>query len=263
MLVNQIDSEHAFRPCRFSLSLTGPLESADRMCKYELWVPIERIPVHYIINHYVFICMVCCLDCTLPFWLAPDDMANRTMTVLTLYLLLVTYKYTMQENLPVLPYTTALDRYILLNFFHLAATLLAVRLAGDPNNNNNNADGAIASSDLAQRAIVALAGAIHLYCLFEWHRAKAKRLLCVSGAGVIDPVMQGLLRSHGLELNALGLVKDRALYQSLLSSGKLRGGGVVDGSGGGGEGMAPHSTPTRRPVARPGVRYPSRGGKRC
>ena len=66
VLVNQIDSEYSFRPCRFSLSLTGPLESADRMCKYELWVPCERDPLHYLLNHYVFIGMIACMDCTPP-----------------------------------------------------------------------------------------------------------------------------------------------------------------------------------------------------
>lgn len=48
------------------------------------------------------------------------------MTVLTLYLLLVTYKYAVSGALPVLPYNTALDRYILWMFFILAVSLLAL-----------------------------------------------------------------------------------------------------------------------------------------
>jgi hypothetical protein len=70
--------------------------------------------------------VVCTLDCTLPFWLPVEDISNRMMTVLTLYLLLVTYKYAVSGALPVLPYNTALDRYILWMFFILAVSLLAL-----------------------------------------------------------------------------------------------------------------------------------------
>ena len=55
VLVQQIDAEYTFRPCRYSLSLTGDLESADKMNKYELWIPVERNAMHYLTNHYFFI----------------------------------------------------------------------------------------------------------------------------------------------------------------------------------------------------------------
>mmetsp|Transcript_8692 Transcript_8692/g.16831 ORF Transcript_8692/g.16831 Transcript_8692/m.16831 type:complete len:415 (+) Transcript_8692:94-1338(+) len=208
ILVNQIDSEHTFRPCRFSLCLTGVLESADTMCKYELWVPVERNPIHYVTNHYLFIFLVCTLDCTLPYCLPIDDISNRVMTVLTLYLLLVTYKYAVSGALPVLPYNTALDRYILWMFFITSLSLGSLFFVHD----NHKANARM------QRWLVGISLVVHGIVFMEVHAAKRTRLLCVSRAGTIDPVMKNLLLMNGVALNAMGLVADPEKYHDLLSS---------------------------------------------
>jgi hypothetical protein len=208
ILANQIDAEHIFRPCRYSRSVTGPLESSERMCKYELWVPVERDWTHYVINHYFFTLMVCFLTCAVPFWLPLADLSNRVMTVLTLHLLLVTYKYAVSGALPVLPYNTALDRYILWNFFLGFSSLVGLFFVHEDNHRNFQ----------VQLALGVLAAAVHIYVVVEIFLARRTRLSSISSAGLIDPAMTALLRVNGVELNESGLVADRPKYTALQQS---------------------------------------------
>ncbi len=148
VLVNQIDSEFIFRPCRFNLCSTGELESADRMCKYNLVIPVERRWKHVLINDYTFIFLVCFLNTTLPFCLPVTDLANRIMFILTLYLLLVTYKFNIGKTLPTLEYPTALDRYVYWSF--IVRLCLYIRT---PENNSNASTRCSLTRSLARFAV--------------------------------------------------------------------------------------------------------------
>ena len=205
VMVNQVEAVVKFRPLRYSLSLTGTLESRSTMCKYTIWVPTERDASHYVLNHYFFGILVSVLGCTVPFNINVDDISGRLTMLVELYLLIVTYKYAVSGELPVLPYNTALDRYLLYSFIFITIALEGIGFC------NSQAD-----SDRLQLVLIVISVCAHLYFAIEVCVSVQSRLQCISKHGKIDENMCALMQQNGIELNAEGLVTDPEKYRRLL-----------------------------------------------
>jgi len=162
--------------------------------QYHLYLPVERDSTHYVMNQYFFILMVLLLDCVVPHLLDASELANRTMMVLTLYLLLVTYKLAVSAELPVLPYNTALDRYMLFGFFFLTTHTLSFAVIP------------IGFDLQLQLFMCTLFFLVHAYLLREISRERKTKLKSIANAGSIDKNLMSLLDEAGIPISEDGYV---------------------------------------------------------
>ncbi len=78
--------------------------------------------------------------------------------------------------------------------------------------------GGRAADSWVQISLLCFAVIFHIITFWKVKHRGRSRLKCISESGVIDPTMQALLADQSLDLNSLGLVRDRAKYASLLHS---------------------------------------------
>mmetsp|Transcript_38 Transcript_38/g.64 ORF Transcript_38/g.64 Transcript_38/m.64 type:complete len:576 (+) Transcript_38:39-1766(+) len=77
----------------------------------------ERQPKYYIWNHMVIMMIIVMLNGISFVFDAKDGNGDRMQTNITLLLTAVAFKYSVADSLPVLPYLTYLDKFVLASFF--------------------------------------------------------------------------------------------------------------------------------------------------
>ena len=85
------------------------------LSNFDILIHLRRDPTFYFWN-IIFVLFFITLASALAFLVEPREVADRATVSLTLLLVSVGYKYIMNSWLPVKPYLTFLDKYILLSF---------------------------------------------------------------------------------------------------------------------------------------------------
>ena len=71
------------------------------------------------LNHYLFVALTNFLAIIVPFSLPAKDTGDKIEHTLSIYLLLVAYKFATASELPVVAYHTLFDKYMLWTFCSL------------------------------------------------------------------------------------------------------------------------------------------------
>eukprot|EP00929_Paragymnodinium_shiwhaense_P041997 TRINITY_DN2180_c0_g3_i1.p1 TRINITY_DN2180_c0_g3~~TRINITY_DN2180_c0_g3_i1.p1 ORF type:complete len:450 (+),score=70.40 TRINITY_DN2180_c0_g3_i1:108-1457(+) len=220
IILEQFDNTYAFRPLRYYLHQSGFLEDVDKSSKYTLVVPVVRDSRYFIQNQYLFVFLVFVMCDTLPYCLAMNDIVGKLTVVLTLYLLLVAYKFAIQAELPKLPYNTMFDSYIMFVFINISFTLIGLGFISAYSPLDGEEEGDTTRRDWTHylsRGMGVLALVMHIYFVVAAWLGKRSQLDIVKSTGQIDQPLVDLLASAGVDV-VDGVVKNIARYEQLLSA---------------------------------------------
>eukprot|EP00929_Paragymnodinium_shiwhaense_P080203 TRINITY_DN41815_c0_g1_i1.p1 TRINITY_DN41815_c0_g1~~TRINITY_DN41815_c0_g1_i1.p1 ORF type:complete len:474 (+),score=63.36 TRINITY_DN41815_c0_g1_i1:133-1422(+) len=219
MILKQNDNTYAFRPLRFFTHQSTFLEDAEKVGKYTLVIPVVRDYQHFINNQYLFVFLNIIMNDTLPYCVPVQQTSSKLAVNLTLYLLLVAYKFAIQAELPKLPYNTCFDAYLMFAFLNMTLTLLGIGFIGA---RGLDADAGDAVEDMKlytwwfSKGMGVVAVLSHLYFGVDaWlHSRRCLDILKVTGQ--LDEPLVELLSSAGINFKD-GLVSNIGRYQELLS----------------------------------------------
>eukprot|EP00929_Paragymnodinium_shiwhaense_P041999 TRINITY_DN2180_c0_g5_i1.p1 TRINITY_DN2180_c0_g5~~TRINITY_DN2180_c0_g5_i1.p1 ORF type:complete len:442 (+),score=77.22 TRINITY_DN2180_c0_g5_i1:176-1501(+) len=221
IILAQFDNTYSFRPLRYYLHQSGFLEDVEKSAKYTLVIPVVRDSTYFIQNQYLFVFLVFVMNDTLPYCLEMNDTVGKQMLILTLYLLLVAYKFAIQAELPKLPYNTFFDSYIMFVFINISLTLMGIgTIAAHTPRAADHGEGDTSRADLTSafsRGMGILAVLVHAYYIAAACIGKRTQLKIVRDTGEIDLPLVELLADAGVEV-VDGVVQDMGRYDALLQA---------------------------------------------
>eukprot|EP00392_Amoebophrya_sp_AT5.2_P007015 g7027.t1 len=113
----------------YPLSWLASMPSGAKYSRFHLVLQMECVPTFYVLNvHFILFCLVALAFST--FLVSPDDVGTRMQVLLTLVLSLAAYKVSLNSWMPIKPYVTRLDVYVLLAFAITSAMGADVMLVG-------------------------------------------------------------------------------------------------------------------------------------
>jgi hypothetical protein len=226
MIAPQISDQYAFRPCRYNLTHTTRLESAQARSEYMLSIVAQRQFGYFLLNHYLFLFLLLVLS--FAFFVIPEeDYPNRLTINLTLFLIAVAFKYSVSDGLPKIAYATAFDQYMLLCFLFLmldpviwspifvvsggktlawaekAEVEATLAILGEWNTNL-----------LFFKVACLVIGHAYLYRSARHH--VANMAATISRIGKLDDALVALLRNNGVVIRPDGTVANMQAYNRLI-----------------------------------------------
>mmetsp|Transcript_48877 Transcript_48877/g.96708 ORF Transcript_48877/g.96708 Transcript_48877/m.96708 type:complete len:435 (-) Transcript_48877:186-1490(-) len=206
IILAQADAEYDFRPVRFRLSATGPLEGSGRhqspVSRFMFTIPIERDPGNQFFTSLVVLSIASMSFSS--FALPLNAMADRLSLPLNILVVLVAFKYSISTSLPSVPYLTLLDKYM----YAIGAFVFACFMAAGA----NSFLGASPKADGVALVLLGIGlGAINLKFWNLSLSAQKKGSAKIGAMGEIDEEMNRLLAENGIMLNSFGSIEESHL----------------------------------------------------
>ncbi|KAG8459973.1 hypothetical protein KFE25_011022 [Diacronema lutheri] len=223
MIASQISDEYEFRPLRYSLSVTSRLESPEPRCEYMISIPASRKSGYYLSNHYFFVLLMFFFSFTF-FVLPVDDIANRIMNNMTIFLINVAFKFSVSATLPKIGYQTAFDKYLAFSFVYL---LLDPAIWSIIYVLENSSAADIGPAEVARLWVknnwmaigkVGLMFAGHAKLYYDYLVDHGKRSSTFAQMGKMDDALVKILTEQGIRFKPDGTVGNMVQYLQLIDS---------------------------------------------
>ena len=227
----QVDAEWYHRPVRYRISRTANIEGSTVFPKYVIIIPCERNSRYYLNNIYVIPFFILLMS-TGVFAVPLENKGERLTLTATVFLVLVAYKFSINEQLPNVPYYTQLDRYMTFSMLCIFMTYMIDIYPHTPQ-----------TQRLWIIATIVLIIFSHLYFIYEVRHHATKSMRAIRGSdirfytvrqkrrvfkvernrvkdmGIIDEQLKKMLEANHIKLNPDGTIMDPEKYFSLMDDG--------------------------------------------